>query len=83
MNLGYKALHQILQYWESALLESRDQQGNAYSIGLFLFFGQYSIMLAGDVENQTIRRIADGDIEYPVDYIKIPHHGSKSASFLT
>ena len=61
---------------------SRDQQGNAYSVGLFLFLGQYSIMLAGDVENQTIRRIADGDIEYPVDYIKIPHHGSKSASFL-
>lgn len=22
MNLGYKALHQILQYWESALLEA-------------------------------------------------------------
>ena len=45
--------------------------------------GRYSIMLAGDVENPTIRRISDGDVEYPVDYIKIPHHGSKSASFLT
>lgn len=64
------------------LIGSKDQKGNAYSVGLFLFLGQYSIMLAGDVENQTIRRIADGDVEYPVDYIKIPHHGSKSAAFL-
>ena len=64
------------------LIENKDQRGNAYSIGLFLFLGQYSIMLAGDVENPTMHRIADGDIEYPVDFIKIPHHGSLSASFL-
>lgn len=71
----------------SALLGERvigdkDAQGNAYSIGLFLFLGECSIMLTGDVENQTIRRIPEGDLEYPVDYIKIPHHGSKSANFL-
>lgn len=65
------------------LIGNKEEKGNAYSIGLFLFIGRYSIMLAGDVENPTIRRISDGDVEYPVDYIKIPHHGSKSASFLT
>lgn len=64
------------------LVGDKEEKGNAYSIGLFLFIGEYSIMLAGDVENQTIRRIADWNLEYPVDYIKIPHHGSKSASFL-
>lgn len=64
------------------LIEDKDQKGNEYSIGLFLFLGQYSIMLAGDVENPTMRRIADSDVEYPVDFIKIPHHGSMSASFL-
>ena len=64
------------------LIENKDQKGNEYSIRLFLFLGQYSIMLAGDVENPTMRRIADSDVEYPVDYIKIPHHGSMSASFL-
>lgn len=64
------------------LIENKDQKGNEYSIGLFLFLGQYSIMLAGDVENPTMRRIADSDVEYPVDFIKIPHHGSMSASFL-
>ena len=64
------------------LIGNKDQKGNAYSIGLFLFLGEHSIMLAGDVENPTIRRITDSDMEYPVDYIKIPHHGSKSASFL-
>ena len=65
------------------LICDKEEKGNAYSIGLFLFIGEYSIMLAGDVEDPTIRRIADWNLEYPVDYVKIPHHGSKSASFLT
>ena len=64
------------------LIGDKEEKGNAYSIGLFLFIGEYSIMLAGDVENQTIRRIEDWNLEYPVDYVKIPHHGSKSAYFL-
>lgn len=64
------------------IIEDKEARGNVYSIGLFLFFGEYSIMLAGDVENPVMRRIDDGDIEYPVDYIKIPHHGSVSADFL-
>ena len=64
------------------VVSDKDEQGNVYSIGLFLFFGEYSIMLAGDVENPVLRRIDDGDMEYPVDYIKIPHHGSISADFL-
>lgn len=64
------------------VVNDREEQGNMYSIGLYLFLGEYSIMLAGDVEDPTFRRVEDGDMEYPVDYIKIPHHGSKSASFL-
>lgn len=64
------------------IVGDKDAQGNVYSIGLFLFFGEYSIMLAGDVENPVMRRIDEGDVEYPVDYIKIPHHGSISADFL-
>lgn len=64
------------------LFGNKDEQGNVYSIGIYLFFGEYSIMLAGDVENPTFRKITDADVEYPIDYIKIPHHGSKSADFL-
>ena len=63
-------------------ISNKEEQGNIYSVGLYLFLGEYSVMLAGDVENQTLRRIKDDDMEYPVDYIKIPHHGSVSASFL-
>ena len=64
------------------IVNNKEEQGNIYSVGLYLFFGEYSLMLAGDVENQTLRRIVDEDMEYPVDYIKMPHHGSMSASFL-
>lgn len=55
---------------------------NLYSIGLILIAGDYHIMLAGDVENQTINSIPDENIDYPITYIKIPHHGSSTASDL-
>lgn len=63
-------------------VRDQDEEGNLYSIGLLINIGRYYIMLAGDVENPVIETIKDFNIEYPVDYIKIPHHGSPSASFL-
>ena len=63
-------------------VENKDEKGNLYSIGLIINFGRYYVMLAGDVENKTFKALEDYEIEYPVDYIKIPHHGSPSASYL-
>lgn len=63
-------------------INNQEEAGNIYSIGLVINIGHFYIMLAGDVENPTFRTVEDGDIEFPLDYIKIPHHGSPSASFL-
>lgn len=63
-------------------INNRDEAGNLYSIGLIINIGHFYIMLAGDVENPTFRNVEDADIEFPLDYIKIPHHGSPSSSFL-
>lgn len=52
---------------------------NLYSIGLLISIGEYKIMLAGDVENQTIDYIDDYYFNSPIDYIKIPHHSSDSS----
>lgn len=63
-------------------IRNQEEAGNIYSIGLVINIGHFYIMLAGDVENQTFMTVEDGDIEFPLDYIKIPHHGSPSASLL-
>lgn len=64
------------------MVKEQEEKGNLYSIGLFINIGAYCIMLAGDVENRTFRVIPDHDLEFPIDYIKIPHHGSSSAEIL-
>lgn len=57
---------------------------NLYSIGLVVNIGHFYIVLAGDVENYTLKSIPElnFDLQDRVDYVKIPHHASKSASFL-
>lgn len=60
----------------------KEEKGNLYSIGLIINIGRYYIFLGGDVENKTFKSIQEFSIQFPIDYIKIPHHGSPSASFL-
>lgn len=72
---------------DSELIASNRLRGistmdNLYSVGLILIMGNYYIMLAGDIENPTIKAIPDENIDYPITYIKIPHHGSDSADYL-
>ena len=58
------------------------EEGNPYSIGLSIFAGRFNIMLGGDVENQTISRFEEEYFDSPIDYIKIPHHGSSTGDML-
>lgn len=74
---------------DSSLLASlkvreRFDMGNIYSVGLIINIGHFYIVLAGDVENRTIKMISDFnfDIEGRIDYLKIPHHSSGTADFL-
>lgn len=58
------------------------EKGNPYSIGLSVYVGRFNVMLAGDVENTTISRFDDTFFDSPIDYIKIPHHGSSTGDQL-
>lgn len=64
------------------LVRDVEQIDNLYSIGLIIQIGTYCVMLAGDVENQTINNIPADFLEYPVNYVKIPHHASQSGADL-
>lgn len=66
----------------SLKVKERFDMGNIYSVGLIINVGHFYIILAGDVENRTIKYIPDFnlDIENQIDYIKIPHHSSLTAS---
>lgn len=55
---------------------------NLFSIGLIITIGNFNILLGGDVENITIDKIPDYNIDYIFDYVKIPHHGSDTADIL-
>lgn len=61
---------------------NQDEEGNPYSIGLSIFAGKFNIMLCGDVENKTIERFDESFFDTPIDYIKIPHHGSSTGNLL-
>lgn len=61
---------------------SQSEKGNPYSVGLSIFAGRYNIMLGGDIENPTIDRFEEEYFDSPIDYIKIPHHGSPSGDKL-
>ena len=65
-------------------VEERLKMGNMYSIGLIINIGHFHVVLAGDVENRTIKSIPDFnfDIKEQVDYVKIPHHASRTADYL-
>lgn len=51
---------------------------NDYSIVTILTFGDFEALLTGDIENKIGNEIAEKGLVKDVDYIKIPHHGSKN-----
>lgn len=55
-------------------------KANNSSVVAKLVFGEHSILLTGDIEDQTERKIVLAGINLDSDYLKIPHHGSKTSS---
>jgi competence protein ComEC len=55
-------------------------EANANSIVARLDYGAFSMMLAGDAEDQTEHRLLTKDLDLRSRVLKIGHHGSKYAS---
>lgn len=55
---------------------------NKYSVGLVIEIGHFSFILGGDVENEIINEIDKSYIPNQPNYIKIPHHSSKTSDAL-
>ncbi|HSE17910.1 MAG TPA: ComEC/Rec2 family competence protein [Pyrinomonadaceae bacterium] len=82
--LGGGALLTIIAPSEPLFTKDKMNTGgnepNANSIVARLDYGSFSMMLAGDAEEQTEHRLLTKDLDLRSRVLKIAHHGSKYAS---
>ncbi len=67
---------------EKRIVSGKEDYINEYSVSLLLSLGGTAFYLAGDIENSAISKIDDFSIPQVIDYLKIPHHASPTASKL-
>lgn len=83
-DLGGGALLTILAPTEPFFTKDKMSTGgndvNANSIVARLDYGSFSMMLAGDAEEQTEHRLLTKELDLKTRVLKIAHHGSKYAS---
>jgi competence protein ComEC len=61
-------------------MKTGGNEPNANSIIVRLDYGKFSMLLAGDAEEQTEHRLLTKDLDLQARVLKIGHHGSKYAS---
>jgi beta-lactamase superfamily II metal-dependent hydrolase len=83
-DLGGGALLTLLAPSEPLFTKDQMKTGgnepNANSIVVRLDYGQFSMLLAGDAEEQTEHRLLTKELDLAAHVLKIGHHGSKYAS---
>jgi competence protein ComEC len=83
-DLGGGALLTVLAPTEPLFTKDQMRTGgnepNANSIVLRLDYGSFSMLLAGDAEEQTEHRLMTKEVDLQSRVLKIGHHGSKYAS---
>ena len=89
-DLGGGALLTILApsepFFTKDKMSTGGNEANANSIVARLDYGSFSMLLAGDAEEQSEHRLLTKDLDLQTRVLKVPHHGSKYASskdFLT
>lgn len=84
LDLGGGALLTILAPSEPMFTKDKmgtgGNEANANSIVARLDYGSFSMMLAGDAEEQTEHRLLTKELDLKSRVLKIGHHGSKYAS---
>jgi competence protein ComEC len=90
IDLGGGALLTILApsepFFTKDKMSTGGNEANANSIVARLDYGAFSMMLAGDAEDQTEHRLLTKELELQSRVLKVSHHGSKYATskdFLT
>jgi competence protein ComEC len=83
-DLGGGAILTVLAPTEPFFTKEQMKTGgndtNANSIVLRLDYGDFSMLLMGDAEEQTEARLLSKDLNLQANVIKIAHHGSKYAT---
>lgn len=69
----------ILNPFEN-LSDKKVSKTNNTSIVVKLIYGDYSILLTGDIEKQIEEKLVLAGIDIDTDYLKLPHHGSKTST---
>ena len=84
LDLGGGALLMILApsepFFTKDKMTTGGNEANANSIVARLDYGAFSMLLAGDAEEQTEHKLLTKDLDLQSKVIKIAHHGSKYAS---
>ena len=83
-DLGGGALLTILApsepFFTKDKMSAGGNEANANSIVARLDYGSFSMLLAGDAEDQTEHRLLTKDLDLRARVLKVSHHGSKYAS---
>jgi len=83
-DLGGGALLTILApsepFFTKDKMTTGGNEANANSIVARLDYGSFSMLLAGDAEEQTEHRLLTKEMDLQARVLKVPHHGSKYAS---
>jgi competence protein ComEC len=61
-------------------MKTGGNEANANSIVMRLDYGSFSMLLAGDAEDQTEHRMLTKDLNLHAQFLKVAHHGSKYAT---
>ena len=67
-------------YFTKEQLKAGGNEPNANSIVARLDYGEFSMLLPGDAEEQTEQRLLGKDLELQAKILKVAHHGSKYAT---
>jgi beta-lactamase superfamily II metal-dependent hydrolase len=89
LDLGDGALLRVLApiepFFEEKEMAAGGNEPNANSVVVRLDYGEFSMLLPGDAEEQTERRMTERGADFAAAGLKVAHHGSKyatSADFL-
>ena len=84
IDLGDGALLRVLAptepFFEAKDLSAGGNEPNANSVVARLDYGDFSMLLAGDAEEQTERRMVEKGADFSAKVLKVSHHGSKYAT---